>query len=92
MREVNKMPRTKPLTAAQREMEEQRRICKEILDRLNEKRGRERKTAEVLAKELGISDYTWWRWNSGGISTGELGRVITVLYRAGFKLNLEKIS
>ena len=82
------MPKTRPLTQEQREEEARKRLCQDILDRLNEKRGRERKSGKAFARELGISDYTWWRWNTGGISTGELGNVVTVLYRAGMKLEL----
>ncbi len=82
------MPKTRPLTAAQREEEEQRVLCKEIMDRLNEKRGRERKNNTEFAVELGIAKATWYRWNNGELPACEFGNLLTALSRAGLKLGL----
>ena len=61
-------------------------ISRTILDELNAKRGRERKTNQDFAEELGISARTWRRWNDGGLSTAEFGVVLDVAMRAGMKL------
>ena len=82
------MPRTRPLTAAQREEREKAALCKEIIDRLNEKRGRERKNNTVFAQELGIAKATWYRWNNGELPACEFGNLLTALSRAGMKLVL----
>lgn len=83
------MPYTRPLTDEQRTAEAQKQLCKNILDRLNEKRGRERKTNEAFAEELGIGRTTWWRWNGGELPSCEFGNLLTVLSKAGMQLTLE---
>lgn len=82
------MPRVRPLTAAQREEESKQVLCKQIMDRLNEKRGRERKNNTEFAIELGIAKATWYRWNNGELTSCEFGNLLTALSRAGMKLVL----
>lgn len=82
------MPRTLPLNAEQREAEARNRLCKDIMDRLNEKRGRERKNNRIFAKELGIGEATWYRWNAGDLAACEFKVLLSVLYRAGMTLSL----
>lgn len=82
------MSKTRPLTQAQREEAERKRICQNILDRLNEKRGRERKTNDEFAEDLGIGRVTWWRWNGGGILNTDFEKLITALHRAGMTLEV----
>lgn len=83
------MPRTRPLTDEQRDAEIRKCLCTDIMDRLNEKRGRERKSNEAFAKELGIGRTTWFRWNAGELAVCEFGNLLTVLHRAGLRLSLE---
>lgn len=82
------MPKVRPLTSAQREEESKKALCKEIMDRLNEKRGRERKTNAAFAEELGITRATWYRWNNGELPSCEFGKLLTALHRSGLTLVL----
>lgn len=82
------MPKVRPLTSAQREEESKNALCKEILDRLNEKRGRERKTNTIFCEEIGVARATWYRWNNGELLSCEFGCLLTALHRSGLKLVL----
>lgn len=86
------MPKTRPLTQGQREDEAQNKLCREIMDRLNETRGRDRQSNEAFAKRIGVSDFTWRRWNNGQIALSEISRVVLALHRVGYRLNLEAVS
>lgn len=81
------MPRV-ALTKDQRRRNAIQGICKSILDELNAKRGRERKTNQDFAGELGISPTTWYRWNNGYLSQAEFGSVLDVALRAGIRLEV----
>lgn len=84
------MARTRPLTQAQREEAERKRICQDIMDRLNERRGRDRKSNTEFAADIGVSKDTWYRWNRGELPTCEFGKLLVALYRAGLALELVK--
>lgn len=81
------MPRV-ALTEDQRRKNAIQDIYKSILDELNAKRGRERKTNQDFASELGISSTTWYRWNNGYLSQAEFGSVLDVALRAGIRLEV----
>lgn len=79
------MPRV-ALTDEQRRQNAAKVVYQSLLDELNAKRGRERKTNQDFAVELGISDRTWRRWNNGGLCKAEFGAVLDAAMRAGFGL------
>lgn len=79
------MPRVS-LTDAQRRELAAKDVYQAILDELNAKRGRERKTNQDFAEDLGISARTWNRWNNGGLGKAEFGVVLDVALQAGLKL------
>lgn len=83
------MPKTRPLTQEQREAQEVARLGKEILDRMNEKRGRENKTKQQFSEEIGVPHVSWWRWNKGEIDRAEFGKVVTAALRCGIRLRVE---
>lgn len=81
------MPRV-ALTDEQRRRNAAQDIYKSILGELNAKRGRERKTNQDFAEEMGISSRTWSRWNHGYLSQAEFGSVLDVALRAGIRLEV----
>lgn len=83
------MPRTALIDRPRRE-NEAKDFYKSVLDELNSKRGRERKTNQQFADELGVSGGTWSRWNNGHIDSAEFGHVLDALLRAGFTLEVVK--
>ena len=76
------------LNAEQRRRNAAGAVYKTLLDRLNEKRGRERKTNREFAMELGVSERTWRRWNNGDIGKAEFGSVLDAALRAGIRLEV----
>lgn len=76
------------LNAEQRRRNAAGTVYKDLLDRLNEKRGRDRKTNQEFAAELGVSERTWRRWNNGGISKAEFGVILDAALRAGIRLEV----
>lgn len=66
-------------------------VSKEIIDRMNETRGRENKGKQEFAKEVGVSFPTWKRWNNNGIGSSDLKTVIVALMRSGYKIEVTKI-
>lgn len=76
------------LNAEQRRRNAAGAVYKDLLDKLNEKRGRERKTNREFAAELGVSERTWHRWNNGGIGKAEFGVILDAALRAGIKLEV----
>lgn len=81
------MPRV-ALTDEQRRKNAAKALYHEILGELNAKRGRERKTNQDFAEELGISARTWNRWNNGGMGKSEFGAVLDAAMRAGVRLTV----
>ena len=81
------MPRV-ALTEDQRRRNAIQDIYKSILDELNAKRGRERKTNQEFALELGISPRTWTRWNNGGIGKAEFSVVLMAAMKSGIRLEV----
>lgn len=81
------MPRV-ALTEDQRRRNAIQDIYRSILDELNAKRGRERKTNQDFASEMGISPRTWNRWNNGGLGKAEFSVVLDVALRAGIRLEV----
>lgn len=83
------MPRVNyGLTREQKEAREVQRISKELLDRMNEKRGRENKGKQEFAAEVGVSFPTWKRWNNRGMGKSDLETVIIAAMRAGVKIEV----
>lgn len=81
------MPRV-ALTAEQKRKNAAKDVYKTILDELNAKRGRERKTNQDFAMEMGISARTWNRWNNGGLGKAEFSVILDVAMRAGIRLEV----
>lgn len=81
------MPRV-ALTEDQRRKNAIQDIYKSILDELNAKRGRERKTNQDFANELEISYGTWHRWNNGHLGQAAFGSVLDATMRAGIRLEV----
>ena len=80
------MPRVKPYTKEQKEEYENKQLYKEIIDHLNSRKGRDRKTDETFAKEIGVGEATWQRWKRGNLSKCEFENILNALNRCGMKL------
>jgi len=82
------MPRV-ALTKEQKERNAVSDVCKNLLDGLNMKRGLSRKNIGEFCKSIGISTATWWRWNNGGVSDAEFGKVISAAVKTGLKVRID---
>lgn len=86
------MPRTRPLTNAQREREEIGRVCDDLLAGILASRGAERETLEQIAKDVGISYNTLLNWRNGGMETVQLGRAVKAALRRGYRIKIESVK
>lgn len=76
------------LSCEQRERREVERLSRELLDRMNEKRGREDKLKVEFAQELGVSKHTWKRWADGLMGKTDFETVVVAAMRAGMRLEI----
>lgn len=83
------MPRV-ALTDAQRRKNAAADVYKSILDQLNMKQGKERKTDIDFADSIGISRTTWYRWNHGMLGKAEFGTVLEAAFRAGITISVSR--
>ena len=84
------MPRVKPLTPEMREQEALKQVSTDLLDRMNEIRGRRRMTNQDFAVLVGVSYSTWKRWNLyGGLASSEFAIVVLAAVRSGLKVHVE---
>lgn len=81
------MPRV-ALTDAQRRKNAAADVYKSLLDQLNMKQGKERKTDIDFADYIGISRTTWYRWNHGMLEKAEFGTVLEAAMRAGITITV----
>ena len=81
------MPRV-ALTDQQRRDNAKADISKAVLDELNAKRGRERKTKEEFSDLLGIAPSTWWKWNKTELACASWNDVLDAVLRAGLKIKV----
>lgn len=91
------MPKTRPLTKAEREAQaienEIQRTSREFLSIVGERRGRDNKTYAQMADFIGVSPDRYQKWRRNGELPGaSLSRVVTAARKLGYRVVFEPIS
>lgn len=86
------MPRTRPLTNAQRERQEIERVGGEVLRLIRTERGLQEKTYEQMAEYIDLSRSQLQVWRKSKCSKAGLDNIVIALMRLGYQIDIVPIK
>lgn len=82
------MATTLGMTSAQKEQKKVDAVAQEILDRLNEVRGRKNMSKGDFAEFIGVSRDRYLRWNNGEVSAANFSTLVRAAIRCGIRIEI----
>ena len=76
------------LTSAQKEQQKVDAVAQEILDKLNEFRGRKDMSKGEFAEFIGVSRDRYQKWNNGEVSTASFTTLVRAAIRCGIRIEI----
>ena len=82
------MATTLGMTSAQKEQKKIDAIAQDILDRLNEVRGRKNMSRSDFADFIGVSRDRYQKWNKGEVGSANFTTLVRAAIRCGIRIEI----